>query len=104
MFSNLPSLFPTLSTTFTARLTASFFFLLFCWTLRNFSYDHFEKNTYQMHAFLIQQNTLKIPQYEDASVYYYNNHDDAGGEFYEFEDDGEEDYEQYNDEDYHITY
>lgn len=52
-----------------------------------------------MHAFLIDHNsTVRISQ-EEAGIFYYNNI----VEDYEFEveDDGEEDYELYNDEDYY---
>lgn len=103
MFPKLPSLLslPTFTATFTARLTASLFFLLFCLTLKHFSYDHFGKATAQMQTFLIEQNTVRMPQEAASGFYYYNNNGE--GEFRDFEDDGEEDYELYNDEDYYAA-
>ena len=61
-----------------------------------------------MQNFLIEQNTIMIPSSQGPNVYYYSvgggeyyEEQAAIGEFYEFDDDGEEDYERYNDEDFY---
>lgn len=96
------------SDTFTARMIASIFFLLFCLIMHNFSFDHHGKVTLQMQNFLIEQNTIRIPQ--PPNSFYYSSGvvenivggQSAAGDFDEFDDDGDEDYERYNDEDYYI--
>lgn len=61
-----------------------------------------------MQSFLIEQNTIRIP-HQGPSAFYYNSgvfenilgEQQPMGELYEFDDDGEEDYERYNDEDFY---
>lgn len=61
-----------------------------------------------MQNFLIEQNTIRIPQQPNS--FYYNSGvvenifgGQPAGDFDEFDDDdGDEDYERYNDEDYYI--
>ena len=61
-----------------------------------------------MQTFLIEQNTVRTPQtsYSSAEapkVYYYNNENgEMVGDYFEFDDDGEEDFELYNDENYYM--
>ena len=104
----LPAFLPPLSATFTSRLTASIAFILFCLILHHFSFDHFDKANLQMQTFLIEQNTVRTPQtsYSSAEapkVYYYNNENgEMVGDYFEFDDDGEEDFDLYNDENYYM--
>ena len=86
---------PRLSATSSARFTALILFSLFVLSLRHFSFDHFDKISLQMQTTLISENTITI----EPSLIYRN--DEGGGEFYEFDDDGEEDVELYNDEEFY---
>ena len=93
-----PFPFPSfnLSATISARIIASIVITLFCLCFRYFSFDHYDKITFQMHATLIAENSIEYRPFEYQIVYHVE-HDDR--EYYEFEEDeGNEDYELYNDE------
>lgn len=84
------------SVTTSARLTALIFFCLFLFSLSRFSFDHFNKISYQMQTMLIDENSIKV-----EPVVIFESNGEGNGEFYEFDDDGEEEFELYNDEDFY---
>ena len=97
MLQNLQNLVPKLSDTLSARLLAFIVMSVFIAALQHFSFDHVHKINYQMQVKLITENSIKIEPQRSVM------HDARFGEgvYYEFDDDGEEDYEQYNDENYY---
>lgn len=88
---------PNFSATTSARLMALLFFSLFILCFTHYSLDHFNKISYQMQATLISENSIKV----EPVVIFKSAEDLQGGEFYEFDDDGEEEFELYNDEDFY---
>ena len=87
---------PNFSATTSARLTAFLLFSLFLLSLHHFPFDHFNKISHQMQSTLITENSIKF-----EPVVIFSTAADEEGEYYEFDDDGEEDFELYNDEDFY---
>lgn len=88
---------PKLSETLAARLLAALIMAIFLAALNRFSLDHVHKLNYQMQVKLIAENTIKI---EPSPTFLYDTRT-GEGVYYEFDDDGDEDYELYNDENYY---
>ena len=87
---------PNFSATTSARLTAFLLFSLFLLSLHHFPFDHFNKISHQMQSTLITENSIKF-----EPIVILSTATDEGGEYYEFDDDGEEEFELYNDEDFY---
>lgn len=91
----LAELIPKLSATTTARLQAALILILTILALRRFSLDHHDKILYQMQSTLIRENSIVV----DHSLY--QGFPREQGQYFEFEEDGEEEVEFYNDEEFY---